>query len=298
MKYNVVIVNYFTSDYVQQCLATLDSKLCNSIVIVDNSSDQTELEKLRRVSRPFNAIVVEASSNLGFGAGVNLGVAKLELTSATDTIWVLNPDTKIQMYADAALLREMQKGNYEILSPVITCGDTAESIWFQGGSLDKQTGRVTHWNYLQPYRSTEETYTTQFMCGAAPMFTQSAWQALGGFNESLFMYWEDAELSWRAHDARIKMGICGSSAIWHAVGGSSGESGESRLFYLMSARNRLLMLRTYNGLLPLLKPRTMIETIKFALRPLRREKTKRFQKFAAGLTGIYQGITKETLRKN
>ncbi len=60
--------------------------------------------------------------------------------------------------------------------------------------------------------------------GAALMMRRSDWVALGGFDETIFLYWEDTDLCWRAQQSGRRTVVACDTAIDHTRGGSGGGS--------------------------------------------------------------------------
>jgi GT2 family glycosyltransferase len=54
---------------------------------------------------------------------------------------------------------------------------------------------------------------------------RAAWQALGGFDEQIFLYWEDTELCWRAWLLGWRVLSDLEAYVYHARGGSGGGPG-------------------------------------------------------------------------
>jgi len=293
-----VIVNFHSSDFVRRSTATVDPNWCEQVVLVDNSNDPAEAERLAGIKLPVPTKVIVEQSNLGFGIGANHGI-DFALGSTPDSpVWLLNPDTEPSAGAPNALLQRLALNLDDVVSPLVLTGENGdERIWFRGGAVDQRTGNVVHDDYLAAYdpATVPNARSTGFMCGAAPVFTPGAWRRLGGFREDLFLYWEDAELSLRAQDLKLRMTVIGDASVWHAVGGTSDEAGQSRNFYYYSARNRVrVMIDRGNGA-SLLAPRGLTELAKFVLRPLRRERSERLQKALRAVEGYLTGA-KDALR--
>lgn len=294
MKLSLVIVNFHSSDFVRRSTSTVDSDWCEQVVLVDNSDDPAEAERLAGIELPVPTKVIVEQSNLGFGVGANHGI-DFALGSTPDSpVWLLNPDTEPTAGAPESLLRRLALDLDDIVSPLVLTGeDGDEKIWFGGGVVDQRTGNVVHDDYLDSYEPTKipDVRSTSFMCGAAPVFTPGAWRLLGGFRNDLFLYWEDAELSLRAQDIGLRMTVIGDASVWHAVGGTSDEAGQSRNFYYYSARNRVrVMIERGNGS-QLVHPTGLKELVKFALRPVRRERSQRFRKTGSVMAGYLAGVT-------
>lgn len=58
--------------------------------------------------------------------------------------------------------------------------------------------------------------------GCAMMIRRSAWERLGGFDEQIFLYWEDTEICWRAWLAGWRVLEDREAYVVHARGGSGG----------------------------------------------------------------------------
>lgn len=295
---SVVIVNYHSSDFVRRSTAAVDPAWCERVVLVDNSDDPVEAERLASIRLPVPTKIIVEPSNVGFGVGANHGIDSALSAAPNSPVWLLNPDTEPAAGAPESLVRRLSLGLDDIVSPLVLTGDSGnERIWFAGGVADSRTGDVAHDDYLKPYdpAKIDEARSTTFMCGAAPVFTPEAWRRLKGFRDDLFLYWEDVELSLRAQDLGLRMTVIRDASVWHAVGGTSEETGQSRNFYYYSARNRVrVMIDRGNGL-ELLRPRGFKELVKFALRPLRRERSQPLRKAGLVLRG-YIGAATEPRR--
>ncbi|WP_193750599.1 glycosyltransferase family 2 protein [Curtobacterium citreum] len=298
---SVVIVNYHSVDYVRRCVADFDSSWCRRLIIVDNSTAASETTALQELALGVPFIIITEPENVGFGTAANHGIDRALAEDPETPVWLLNPDTEPAPGAPSALLRRLERGSDDILSPTVITGHAGDRrIWFAGGTADRSTGNVTHANYLEPYRDDSEDgfAPTTFMCGAAPVFTPDAWKALGGFREDLFLYWEDAEISLRAQDLGLRMTIAADAVVWHAVGGTGEGSGQSRNFYYYSARNRVSIMVERHGLRVLLRPRSLVQLLKFSLRPVRRETHEPLIKMLLTVRGYGTGIRLGRLHTN
>jgi N-acetylglucosaminyl-diphospho-decaprenol L-rhamnosyltransferase len=289
MKLSIVVVNFHSVAYVEQCLRAVDPSWCSQVVIVDNSTDRGEAELLSAIPVTVDKRLIVEPKNVGFGAAANDGVDLAFQLDPGSPAWLVNPDMTFEKAVPQLLLERLERGLDDILSPTVVTGPPDDlRVWFAGGSADRETGDVVHDDYLRPYDATGTAVvrSTTFMCGAAPVFTRAAWAALGGFRPDLFLYWEDAELSLRAQDHELRMTVVdGGAPVWHAVGATGGDTGQSEAFYYYSARNRVMIMRERHGWQRIARPKILAQLAKFALRPLRRERTHRFEKFLAVLRG-------------
>jgi N-acetylglucosaminyl-diphospho-decaprenol L-rhamnosyltransferase len=293
MKLGLVVVNYHSSGYVEHLLTAVSPDWCNRVIIVDNSDDEIEATRLASLTISVPLEVIIESANLGFGSAANHGIDAAFRSNPLDPVWLLNPDTSFDRETPEALIERLQRHEDDIVTPTVVTGDNGDHrIWFAGGSADRHTGNVVHDDYLEPYvrENLPDTRPTTFMCGAAPAFTAQAWDAMRGFREDLFLYWEDAELSLRAQDEGLRMTVINQCPpVWHAVGGTADGAGQSDAFYFYSARNRFIIMVERRGVAWLTSPKVWFELVKFAFRPLRAERLNRMRKLFRVLRGYAIG---------
>lgn len=295
MKLSLVVVNYRSSDLVARCLEAVDPSWCSHVVIVDNSAEPGEAVRLEQIVLAVPRTLIVEESNLGFGTAANHGIDTAFRENRDSPVWLVNPDTTFPRQTAEALISRLELGLDDVLSPVVVTGELDDRrVWFAGGSADRETGAVVHDDYLSAYDHDAPPFArpTSFMCGAAPVFTPGAWATLGGFRDDLFLYWEDAELSLRAQDAGLRMTVIGRTAppVWHAVGGTSEGTGQSDAFYFYSARNRLMIMAERTSFFRAIRPAASWQMIKFALRPLRNERSARVHKSFQVLRGSISGL--------
>ena len=92
MTIDIIIVNFYSSLDVAQCLARLGPWPHGVVWVVDNSDDAVEARKLHAICSGLGGVrVMIAPANLGFGRGCNLAFAQ----SKADLVLLLNPDARI-----------------------------------------------------------------------------------------------------------------------------------------------------------------------------------------------------------
>lgn len=78
------------------------------------------------------------------------------------------------------------------------------------------------------------------VCGCAMLLSREAVEDVGAFDEDLFMYFEDTELSWRLRKRGYRLRYQPKSVVRHFHASTSVEW--SPLFHFLVSRNRILML--------------------------------------------------------
>lgn len=293
---HIIILNYRTSAHVRELLEALAPEPSERarLLILDNASGGQEPARLSQLAsnRP-DIRVLTSSENEGFGPGVNLAVRQAN-ASSEDLLWILNPDTVATAPDMEALAKVLQADKLDVVSPVLLSGGPdAPWIWFAGGDVDLARGRNSHAEYGAPMATLPPMgiRRTRFITGAAPMMSKATWDALGGFREDLFMYWEDAEWSAKATDLGLRLGVDLGVRIWHEQGASSSAgAGSSRLFYYYANRNRIAAARDFRGRLGRTFGLGLFETMRAMTRPLRNEQVDRRGKLACALRGVRDGI--------
>mgnify|MGYP001434658975 FL=1 len=108
---SIVIVTFKSEKVIHQCLKSIDEKI--PIIVVENSNNQSFKEELE--SRYKNLKCILSKSNLGMGAGNNVGI-KL---ANTDYVFILNPDVILEQNTlNEIFLASKHIPDFTILSPL------------------------------------------------------------------------------------------------------------------------------------------------------------------------------------
>ena len=293
---DAIVVNYRSSHYLARLLESLATEPVRRVVIWDNFSTDEERDELVRLEREFPRLLVHfAEQNLGFGPGVNAAVQTLSAQERPDFLWILNPDVIVQQGALNRLVRTASAEEVGILSPLIL-SPGGDRIWYAGGFIDGKGGRSVHANIGRPRSVVAATYERAgFVSGAAPLIDMRVWGKLGGFDESLFLYCEDADLSIRATHSGVTQGVERRAVVLHAEGGSStGGTGPGPMFYFYVQRNRFRVYRGFTTPLGLVIGRGLPETLRLLILPWRPLNRGSWSRFRASLGGLVAGLRQET----
>jgi len=159
------------------------------VQILDNSGDD-RLAAVAAASLPA-ASYRWTGQNRGFGATHNLGM-RAAFQSGAEAYLCLNPDA--------------------VLHP-----GCLGALWTSGalpgtGLVDARTFPEEH---PKPYDS--GTGETPWCTGTALLVTRAAHESTGGFDEGLFMYGEDVDLSWRVRAAGLRTRTAAAALVLHWV---------------------------------------------------------------------------------
>lgn len=267
------------------------------VVIVDNGSGDGSLETLR--ARHPQHLVVDAGRNGGFGAGVNAGIR----ACPADAYLLLNNDAVAEPGFVAGLVRALwaepsvgavtarivlqgrwrqslagtsDEGGLAAADGALwrrVAGETAEDgveLLNSTGNEMTRSGNGRDRDWLRPVArddGTDRPAGDVFgFCGGAAVLRATALGQAGLFDESLFMYYEDTELSWRLRRAGWSIRYEPAATARHAHAASSGTGSET--FRFSNERNRMLVaLRTAPARVALTAVlRTTAATVRSAVR--------------------------------
>lgn len=227
---SAVVVNYNARDHLLECVRSLREEGVDDVVVVDNDSADGSTWALR-ASDPA-ARVVETGANLGYGTAANRGAA----VATGDVVVVCNSDVvfepgSVKALADA-LAADPAAG---IVGPLVENVDgTVYPSPREFPDLKVAMGhafleRVAPRNpYTRRYRMLDLDRTrpaaVDWVSGACFMVRRRAWDDLGGFDESYFMYVEDVYLCWRARRAGWGVRFEPAARVVHVQGVSSDQA--------------------------------------------------------------------------
>lgn len=239
----IAIVNWnglsHTRECVRHCLG-LDYPNCE-LVIVDNGSRDGSLEALTAEwgTEP-RITLLAAGRNLGFSGANNLVLARA-LRRGVDFVWLLNNDTKVNPTTLRALVEAAQDHpRAGILGSKILLWDHPDTLWFAGGSIDKNGFHLSLHRGLGEidrgqYDNDEEV---EFITGCSLLIRAATLRDIHLLSEEYFLYWEDVDWCKRARQAGWTCLYVPRSTLLHRVGASFENKADLQRRY--EARNRLL----------------------------------------------------------
>ena len=233
------------------CLASLESApdRPDAIVVVDNGSSDGTAEAVRE--RFPGVELLRSEENLGFAGGNNLGLARARELGA-DHVLVLNNDAEVEAGAVRALVEEAaRRPDAGSLGSKILFADPPGLIWFAGARFDPRSGyNGRQLGYREPDDGRFDAVSeTDRACGAAMLVPRAVLDAVGGFDEGLFLYSEDVEWSLRARRAGYRHYVVPASVVRHHVSAAGGGEGSPLTLYY-GVRNTLVVCERYAPLGP------------------------------------------------
>ena len=226
--FDIIYVTYNSSKWIKRCFSSWEKVNCDlskvHIYVVDNASmDDTvallEKEKLEKEKIFGSFTIVEEKNNWGFGKGNNIAFSK----GKSEYVCFLNIDT--EMFPDTMIELERE----------ISLSDSDVGLW-----------EFRQFPYEHPKMYNVLTGETVWSSGAAFAVRRKVYQEVGGFDEKIFMYGEDVDLSWRIRAYGYKLIYVPRVKIMHYAYKSAGEVKPNQHIY--GVINHLLLRYRYGGM--------------------------------------------------
>lgn len=243
----VVIVTYNSAHVVGDLLDSLPGALGGltaDVVVVDNGSSDGTAELVATLG----ACRVVRSANVGYAGGINRGVHEAAPAGA---ILILNPDVRLHPGSVPLLLAALRDPRVGIAAPrVLTPEGELHLSLRREPTLPRALGLTrTRLAVFSEYVSDASAYTrpctVDWALGAVLLMSRACYEALGGWDETYFLYSEETDLSLRARDAGLLTRYEPRAVAVHIGGGS----GRSYRTHAMQMVNRVRLYRRRHGAL-------------------------------------------------
>lgn len=204
IKVSAVVVTYHTGPRLKECLYALSADPdISETVIVDNGNpgDMQDWLTAFCATRPQSKLVA-GHGNIGFGAGVNRGVA----VAAAEQILVINPDAVLRRGSVAAL----QKAADGQAEPWIVGGKIFDLFGVEARgprrrelTLWRAITSMLGWNTwtLEKTKPPRQAIEMPVISGAFFLTSKTGLARLDGFDEGYFLHVEDVDLCRRCREA-------------------------------------------------------------------------------------------------
>lgn len=203
---SIVVVSFNSETKLFELLPSIPNGC--ELIIVNNApkSLPKELKNLR------NFTEIKNPKNEGFGTACNIGAS----AASKDFLFLLNPDTMLEDDCVTNLLSACEKfPDASAYTPKITNRKNQEDFKRRSILLDKK-----YWLSRPPKILSE----IPVMGGAAIFLKKENFKKVGGFDEEIFLYHEDDDLSLRLKNEVGSLMYCPQAKIFHDGGSSSSRS--------------------------------------------------------------------------
>ena len=190
MKISIIIVTYNSSKHIYDCLESVflynDIGDALEVIVVDNhSQEQEQMFSIINEKYGDRVILVDSGKNGGYGYGNNIGVKCV----TSDFFIVMNPDVRLVVPIFGNLIGKFENSRIGMIG-----------VDFVDGSFPYylKRGYATVINSLfVKYYIKYKKYNPEkmFLSGSFLAFRKSAFIESGAFDDNIFMYTEEADIT-------------------------------------------------------------------------------------------------------
>ena len=232
---SVIVVNWNGKQHLEDCFSSLlkQDYPALEIIMVDNASNDGSVEFIKN---KFPAVhVIQNKINIGFGPAVNKGMS----IGKGEYFLFLNNDLTLGPSCISELAKLMKKPDVGGSIPKILFFDKRDTINSFGVDVNYVGIACPRLIYEKDSESLKEE---EVSCGGIFMLHRNILKKLRGFDESIFFYHEDHDLSWRIRLTGKRLIANPKAVIYHKYHFSRNKD---KFYY--SEKNRLyLLLKNYN----------------------------------------------------
>ena len=230
----VIVVNFNTGAQTRRCIETAAADLAGrswTAIVVDNASSDEGMALLQGLPQ---TRVIANRTNVGFGAASNQAAR----TSGARLLWLLNPDCEVLPGAFATLAATLDKHpECAIAAPQLLNADGSVQASARGepsawtGLFGRNTLLTRFFPSSEVARrnlpaadlvaSGVDSAPVDWVMGAAMLIRREPFDAVGGFDERYFLYWEDADLCRRLRARGWTTRYVPPARVMHSGGASA-----------------------------------------------------------------------------
>lgn len=233
-----ITVNYRTPELVNNLISSIIKNVVDisyEIIVVDNASNDNSTDIIKNSNPGVKFLALP--QNIGFGAGNNKGV---EMASGKILVLV-NSDCEFVDNRIGSALKYLEESpdigilGLKVISPSGEIEQSARGFPDAStGLFGRSTvlGRIsqklgigrkisTARRNLQVDPSKTEPYDVDWVAGTIMIIRRDCWDAVQGFDEGYFMYWEDADFCYRAKKAGFRTAYYPGATVLHRPGSSA-----------------------------------------------------------------------------
>jgi GT2 family glycosyltransferase len=230
---SIILVNWNSGPMILTCLKRIFSEL-NSVrgecIVIDNASENGDRELLRREFPKLE--VIANTSNLGFAKAVNQGIVR----SRGRYLLLINPDAFLSPGTIASVVTFLDsRPEVGILGPRVLNPDgsvqgSARAFPQFATALFGRTSLIsrlfpgnglTRRQVLGQDRKLRRPLAVDWVSGAAMFVRRDVFEEVGLLDDRFFLFWEDADICWRAHKQGWPVIYYPEVSVTHLIGACS-----------------------------------------------------------------------------
>ncbi len=240
----VVYKNYTVlEDFMQSILKQKNTQFKLYVVDLTEEPDyelRGLVKKTSLDSDGISKIQLLHSQNKGYAHGVNVGLKKA-LEDGIEKFCVMNSDTYFEEYFVESIQSFLNSNpktigggkiyyakGFEYHKEKYSPSDLGNVLWFAGGKIDWNHVITSHIGVDEVDEGQfNEEKNVDFLTGCLMFFDKSVLNTVGFWDESYFLYYEDADWCVRAKKAGIQLKYTPQVTLWHKNAQSTDGAGSS-----------------------------------------------------------------------
>lgn len=250
---SIIILNYNTAAFTKECLNSIikfRGEANTEIIVVDNNSSERSIENLEN---EFDSVQFYfRDKNDGFAGGCNFGAKKAN----GDYLLFLNPDV-VLIDNSVFKLKNYLENNTECgITSGVMMNEKNEAIYFYNNfpSFKWELNQFSNNGYKKMISellnkkeiAEEKVFEVDWFHGAFLMMTKINFNALNGFDERYFMYYEDSDICYRMKKILNKTIVCLPEVkVFHRTQSSISNESNDNIFVFHIHRGKIIFLRNY-----------------------------------------------------
>lgn len=227
MKLSCVVVSYEVRDLLRDCLVSVSG--ADEVIVVDNGSRDGSCDMVRREFPEVR--LLERPDNPGFSTAINLAVSH----ARGDALFLFNPDCvlgdgqlqglkqRLQRYPEVSAFGFRQvdeRGAFQLAHG----GPPRLSYELARNLAQRAIDRGWRW----PGRVIDRAYSrptpVAWIAGSSILVRREAFDAVGGFDETFFLYFEDIDFCLRLQADGYKVVYDPTLTVTHRRGESASKN--------------------------------------------------------------------------
>jgi GT2 family glycosyltransferase len=239
VKPTVYIPNLNGGEMLAQTLESLAPGEEVKVVVVDNGSEDDSVAILR--DRFPQVELIALPQNIGFGRALNLAVDRVP----GDPVIFLNNDVECEPGLVEALLGALEEGVSSVAG-VLVQRDAPELIDSAGVTVEGDTLMAFDYLHGENVDRLVSAPPPLGPTGGAALYRHDAFTSVGGFDERIFVYYEDVDLALRMRAAGHKCVLAPEARALHAFSATLGSRSGAK--FEMTGWSRGYLMRRYGVL--------------------------------------------------
>ena len=209
-KVSIIIVTYNSTKHIYDCLESIfkhnDLGDMLEVIIVDNDS-QEQKTMFEGIAAKYSekVFLINSGKNGGYGFGNNIGIKK----ATSPIVIVMNPDVRLVQPIFKKIANQFSSADVGMIG--VDFVDGSCPYYFKRGHSSILRSLFFKFYVWRKHYNAEEMY----MSGSFLAFNKECFEKAGWFDENIFMYSEEADITNRMLQQGYKVEWCPQIKVLH-----------------------------------------------------------------------------------